>query len=1682
MSSGSRDYGRFDALAEEFAERYRRGERPSLQEFVDRLPEMAEEIREMFPAMVEVEAADVDARAELVPSPPPVAPHLSQIGDYRIVREIGRGGMGVVYEAEQVSLGRRVALKVLPGHVVGDRKTQERFRREAKAAARLHHTNIVPVFEVGRDRDISFYAMQLIQGQGLEQVIDELRRLRGPGRKAEAAAAAQGPVRPERPVVPATATRAQVTASSLLQKREVGLMAELLLSGRLVTDEPGSSATSAPSATGLVVTERFDLDASSARERGRTNAENPPSPRVPEASSSAVLPGGKHVSEVDTSGRRQPFFRSVAQIGRQAAQGLAHAHARGIVHRDIKPSNLLLDTAGVVWITDFGLAKAEDDGLTATGDILGTLRYLAPERFRGEGDARADTYALGLTLYELLTLRPAYDSSDRLNLIEQIKAQEPARPRALDSRIPRDLETIVLKAIDKDPNRRYPTIEAMAEDLRRFLADEPIRARQVSTLERYWRWAHRNPLIAALGAVLTAVLVAVTVLSLLAAHRFADLAARQGNSASAERAARLEADLARDASEKARAAAQTETYLALLSEVKALRAGHQLGWRGDALENLARLTTLPTPRRDRVELRSEAVVSLGEFDIVEVARFAGFTNRVCSLAFSPDSRTLATASINGDLQCWDVPRRQHSWQIADPAGMSRTTSWPQSGDPIIRVRFLPDGSLARTTWSHRVEFLDASGRPSARPPIAGKTAHVAGLDLDRQGRWLALGGSDGGIDLRDAATGQVRRHFQTNRDKPVLALSPDGRWLAHWGANHAVQIEPADRDGPPITLGRHSDTITALVFSPDGTTLASSSWDQTARLWDVARREEQVTLRGHKERVTHLAFSPDGNWVATTSQDYTARVWDARTGQTLAVLPGRWFMYAVAFSPDSQYLAVTADSGVVSLYQLVGRRERRLLAGHVNGIQCLAFHPRLPRVASGADDHAVIVWDTEAARPLRRWTAHEHYVGGLAYSPDGALLASGVGDRPGDVRLWDAETGASRRVLSGHAEGVPALAFDPTGRRLATGDRSGVLIVWDVNTGRIVRRETVGPSSIGSIAFLDEGRRLATAVTYGPIVVYDLEGSEPPRRLAVPGGMRRFVVDRTRNDLIVVGNGGVLTRVSLRDFAVGHHLDKGHDGPIESLALSPSGRLLATGGGTDRRIVLRDAESFEPLLTLPPWTGMVKDLAFDATGRWLAIAGADSDVGLWDLELVHDELAALGLAWDQPAPADASAEDLADVGERPRPQVPVVRPGKTDPAEVENARRLVQSGVAAFREGRFTAAVADLQQASRQLERLRQTRPGDPSLARQHGISLGFLASSLRDAKRPGEALAPAREELVVYQSLNDPNPVDLYNMACGCAKVSALNDPGSSADKDREKLEARAVGYLRRAIDRDPDRIVPLVAADRDLDSLRGRADFRRLMDDANFPRDPFVQPSPLAQYAMLPLPGTPARKNEGYALLAAGRTPEGLSVLASASASDSTDTLLIIPVAALQAWFGKDAELAATCRRAFEYARYSTDPTTLDRTAKIRSLRPSDDKAQLDATLALARKAVKLGKGHGALPYFQMALGMAEYRSGHDAAAEAALLAAAKLGQRNPHVSGTSAFYRAMSLFRQGKEAEARQVATDAVSRMKPLPADENHPLTGRASPDDLILWMAFKEARALLKLEAAPAPAAPSKPSGP
>ncbi len=424
-----------------------------------------------------------------------------------MLREVGRGGMGVVYEAEQESLGRRVALKILPSGALSDSKQVRRFEREARSAARLHHTNIVPVFGVGECEGIHFYVMQFIQGQGLNAVLDELKRLRD--------------ARVATPARASTTRHAQASPAA-------AEIANSLVTGRFAastgTATTPTGETPGPSWIGPPVppkTAAGQLDASS--------------PSVTATSSVSTL------SETD---RR--YFQGVTKIGLQVAEALAYAHGQGVLHRDIKPSNLLLDRDGNVWVTDFGLAKATgSDDLTHTGDVIGTVRYMAPERFRGESDARSDLYALGLTLYEMLALRPALDEADHASLMRQVTQVEPPRLKRLNARVPRDLETIIHKGIAREPAQRYPSSAAMADDLRRFLEGRPILARQVSPAERAYRWCRRNPIVAALLAIVSGLVAAGFVAAVAAAVYFRQTAA-------SESAARRDADLARAQADRAR--------------------------------------------------------------------------------------------------------------------------------------------------------------------------------------------------------------------------------------------------------------------------------------------------------------------------------------------------------------------------------------------------------------------------------------------------------------------------------------------------------------------------------------------------------------------------------------------------------------------------------------------------------------------------------------------------------------------------------------------------------------------------------------------------------------------------------------------------------------------------------------------------------------------------------------------------------------------------------------------------------------------------------------------------------------------------------------------------------------------------------------------------------------------------
>jgi choice-of-anchor C domain-containing protein len=527
-SPESHNYDLIDQLADDFAARYRRGERPSLQEYIDRYPDLAGDIRDLLPAMVEIE----QVKEEVQPSQESAAaaaPALKQLGDFHVLREIGRGGMGVVYEAEQVSLGRRVALKVLLGKTLHDAKQKRRFEREARAAAKLHHTNIVPVFGVGEHEGLPYYVMQFIQGLGLDEVIEELQHMQksGPGEPTGAA-----------PGSDLRVSRRELSAAD---------MARSLHSGWFQAAEEDSEQADSPGDTPAPATQP-----SPPTQDVQPTAEARPAGRLSDTyslSSSSIVLDGREQGAVSKQ-KKQTYWQRVASIGAQVASALEHAHRQGILHRDVKPSNLLLDTRGTVWVTDFGLAKVASragetgDNLTHTGDILGTLRYMAPEAFDGRTDPRSDVHSLGLTLYELLALRPAFDEKERNKLIKQVTTTEPPRLDRINPAIPRDLATIVHKAMDRDPAGRYPSAGELAADLQRFIEDEPIHARRISLRERAWRWCRRNPAIAGLTAALILLMVGVTVASTIAAVNFNQLAkeelkARLATQAAQDQVARM---------------------------------------------------------------------------------------------------------------------------------------------------------------------------------------------------------------------------------------------------------------------------------------------------------------------------------------------------------------------------------------------------------------------------------------------------------------------------------------------------------------------------------------------------------------------------------------------------------------------------------------------------------------------------------------------------------------------------------------------------------------------------------------------------------------------------------------------------------------------------------------------------------------------------------------------------------------------------------------------------------------------------------------------------------------------------------------------------------------------------------------------------------------------------------------
>ncbi len=1093
-------------LLEQLTERVQAGHAANLEELLAQCPEHAEEIRRYLPALHSL--AEIDA-STLGPAGsdrglPGVG--LGLLGDFRLLREVGRGGMGVVYEAEQLSLGRRVALKVLPFAAMLDERRLQRFKNEAHAAAVLQHPHIVPVYGVGCERGVHYYAMQLIDGCSLAEALAER--------------------------APESAARAPV-GSAMRANSDLPF-------------PPGEGRGEGP--------------------MGELSSVDPPPAAAPGWSAQRTL-HAETVAAAAGSTLRDPSdrnrFRHIAELGIQAAMALAYAHAQGVIHRDIKPSNLLIDRAGKLWVTDFGLARLQADGheLTLTGDVLGTLRYMSPEQLSGEQivDERTDVYSLGLTLYELLAGRPAFGETARERLIGQILNSDPPPLRKVDAGIPRDLETIAAKALAKDRDARYASARALADDLHRYLERKPILARPSTRREALGRWARRNPTVAALSAVLSILLTLSAVGASLAAWRLADVANRErllrADTAGKLRAADLNrAKHAIDRGDLAGAVQLLEAH-----------AGEPGGFESDYLAELCRsgATARVLPHNMQVVDVTFAPGGnllcastwLHEFQLWDYAKRQSlwhersFGAQVTRIAFRQAGQQLVSASRDGDVRVWDVVQRKELYRFSDPEldawamdvspttdliaigyceryahyphnGRARLVVWDPERDAIVyeappfrekvlHLKFSPDGrTLAMATYADDVRLFDTSSWREL-PPLGPHAAGVFTLAFSRDGKLLASGG---GIRSRRSLVGEIKlwntadwsvlqTYYGHSRKVYGLAFLPDNRTLLSGAEDSTLSAwDTGDlaRRTPLRTVLAHSGALWDVDVSPDGAVVATAGTDNAVRLWSTAelvREPENPVERADYARVViDLAFADEGRLTCTSVMDGTVVVQDAATGVVRHTFSGRLDL------DDVQYVAVSDPLRLLAVNHAASPSELGAILGYDYATGERRWQYRVPAPGSGAlafdrsgrllavgTAQGIDLLDASSGRLVRRVPVAAKFIFNSAFSPDGRWLACASWGRTHlvDTRSWQ-EVGS----LESDRFYTFALDFSPDGAHLATGGSDGAIRIWNFATGELVLNCRGHADHIYSVEYSPDGRRLLSGAKDRTVRIFDPESGE----------------------------------------------------------------------------------------------------------------------------------------------------------------------------------------------------------------------------------------------------------------------------------------------------------------------------------------------------------------------------------------------------------------------------------------------------------------------------------------------------------------------------------------------------------------------------------------------------------------
>jgi WD40 repeat protein len=1066
--------GVLDLIYQEILLREERQERPRLEEYLGRFPQFAAEIEAQFEVHQVLQDGSLSTAPTQAKAPDGPARRL-EVPGYEVLAELGHGGMGVVYRARHLRLGRLVALKVVRGGACADPRALDRFRAEAGALARLQHPNIVQIHEVGEHDGLPYLALEYVDGGSL-----------------------------------------------------------------------------------------------------------------------ARRPGGTPLP-----------VRAAAELVRTLAGAVHHAHRMGVVHRDLKPANVLLTAAGTPKVTDFGLAKIlEQEGETHSGAVLGTPGYMAPEqaagRIRDVGPA-ADVYALGAILYELLTGRPPFTGATVLDTLEQVRTQEPVPPRRLQPKTPRDLETVCLKCLQKDPARRYPDAGALAEDLGHFLAGEPVRARPTGPVERLGKWARRRPAVASLLALVVFVGTAGGAAVLRQWRQTVGALAR-------------EEQAHRSADEQRREAQQNLYYHRIAL------AYHS--WEGNDVAAAQReLDACPPELRD---WEWHYVRRLCRAGLVTLADAGPLLRCV---AFSPDGRYVAAGNYYGTVFLWDAAtsRRQPLTGADHPREIKGIAFSPDS-------RLLASVSVGGGTPPEHgeVKLLDiATGQPLPAPPANDSGYWSVAFTPD--GKRLLAGDGQGSITFWDVGgAGQplvVRGHGSGRVCS--LACSADGKLVASGGGDRAVHLWDVATGRRRGSLRGLGSTVHWVFFSPDAKRLVTGTytaengmWRTPCRLrvWDIPTGQELPVFHERDMPAGSLALSRDGRWLALGGLDSGVRLWDVTTGAEVRTYRGHsGEVVGVAFSGDGRRLASAGQDGTVRLWDLTADREEfRRWAPEPDRPRIpepMALYPQ-GRLLAWRDGQTVRLLEVAAGREVLRFP-EPLYVLRLAFRPDGRELAAAL---DGAVQVWDPATGRAVRTLPlGDGFRPTSIAFRPDGRRLVlTGswqrpDDSGDVLILDADTGRLVGTLATDRQASGA-RYSADGRLVAFVNMRGQAEVWEAEAGRRLFTLGEPQPTNyNLAFSPDGRHLAASAGAGV---VKVWDTLTGQETQSfaRSGGLVYSLAFSPSGRrlvvVLSSPGGAAMQLKVCDPATGKEVVTLPHPAHSLYYLAFDPDGR--LVASGDRGIFLWD--------------------------------------------------------------------------------------------------------------------------------------------------------------------------------------------------------------------------------------------------------------------------------------------------------------------------------------------------------------------------------------------------------------------------------------------------------------------------------------